>query len=152
MFDYLVHQLYAIIGPQWTHNIRNSTDTTTSSRVRVPVYGCTDTLLFQTDGNRKEPTSQTASPPASQPARQPASQPANQPDHQPASQPARHQASQPASAFNTFVLAIKSAQIRSNDFAPVFVKDVERHPERCAHLPHRILKDVKVSFQINRFL
>ena len=56
VFDYLVHQLYAVTGPQWTHIIRNSTDTTTSSRVRVPVYGRANTFLFQTAGNRKEPS------------------------------------------------------------------------------------------------
>jgi hypothetical protein len=30
------------------------------------------------------------------------------------------------------------------------LKDVERHCERCAYLPHRTLKDVKSFFQINK--
>ena len=72
---------YAVTGLQWTHNIRNSTDTTTSSRVRVPVNGCTNTLVR---------------------------------------------------------------------FPPVFVKDVERHCERCAHLPHKSLKNVNLYFEITK--
>ena len=35
-------------------------------------------------------------------------------------------------------------------FTPVFVKDVERHCERCAHLPHKSLKDVNLYFEITK--
>ena len=35
-------------------------------------------------------------------------------------------------------------------FTPVFVKDVERHCERCAHLPHKNLKDVNLYFEITK--
>ena len=35
-------------------------------------------------------------------------------------------------------------------FTPVFVKDVERHCERCAHLPHKNLKDVSLYFEITK--
>ena len=60
-FDYLVHQLYAVTGPQWTHGIGNSTDTTTSyTRVCVSVWVHRYTLFQtdsnRTDGNRKEPS------------------------------------------------------------------------------------------------
>ena len=35
-------------------------------------------------------------------------------------------------------------------FTPVFLKDVERHCERCAHLPHKSLKDVNLYFEITK--
>ena len=38
----------------------------------------------------------------------------------------------------------------SDGFALVSVKDVERHCERCAHFPHKIVKDVKCFIQINK--
>lgn len=38
----------------------------------------------------------------------------------------------------------------SHRFTPVFVKDVERHCERCAHLPHKNLKDVNLYFEITK--
>ena len=38
----------------------------------------------------------------------------------------------------------------SHRFTPVFVKDVERHCERCAHLPHKSLKDVNLYFEITK--
>ena len=38
----------------------------------------------------------------------------------------------------------------SHRFTSVFVKDVERHCERCAHLPHKNLKDVNLYFEITK--
>ena len=35
-------------------------------------------------------------------------------------------------------------------FTPVFVKDVERHCERCAHFAHKNLKDVNLYFEITK--
>ena len=45
------------------------------------------------------------------------------------------------------LMAKKAPTKESRRFIPVSVKDVERHCERCAHLPHRIVKDVKAFLQ-----
>jgi len=44
-------------------------------------------------------------------------------------------------------MAKKAPTKESRRFIPVSVKDVERHCERCAPLPHRIVKDVKAFLQ-----
>ena len=45
---------YAVTGPQWTHALENSTDTTTSyTRVCVSAW-VNKHALFQTDGNRTD--------------------------------------------------------------------------------------------------